>query len=345
MKTKHLVIIYFAFVQLLTPSAFAQSTFAICSKLDFSNISWSNSLKVEHREPFALALNISGSFEGPEGWSNLASNFDGMGFSLGLLNQNLGMGTLQPLFIVMRNRHFSYMKKMFTPDKLAAVLNMLSVWEKTPPPPSFQTNEWLRDQGFSELDEPALVAQELNISENDLLMQTQESSPEVPPEVPAPMNRNQTSVEWAKTTVLDGKAVKVDWATELKTTSASAPYRSIQVAEAEYLHAKALELFNLFRMSQLRSYLFFFDIVVQNGGIPEAVVTKYFNWLKANPKASGTAKLTKILEYRLPYVRKRFRADVRARKMSLIHGRGRVHGHDRNYSQEYCANTNAMMPR
>ena len=69
----------------------------ICSQLNFENVSWSPNLSFAERNALALALNISGSFEGSAGWSNLANNFDGQGMSFGLLNQTLGTGSLQPL--------------------------------------------------------------------------------------------------------------------------------------------------------------------------------------------------------------------------------------------------------
>src|SRR4051794_25917173 len=61
------------------------SELKICSKLDFANLDWPSSMGVAEHDPFALALNISGSFEGNDGWENLTNNFDGQGLSLGLL--------------------------------------------------------------------------------------------------------------------------------------------------------------------------------------------------------------------------------------------------------------------
>jgi hypothetical protein len=73
----------------------------ICSDLDFQGLQWPDTVPVAMRDPFAAGLNISGSFEGPDGWANLTDNFDGQGISMGLLNQNLGQGSLQPMWIEM----------------------------------------------------------------------------------------------------------------------------------------------------------------------------------------------------------------------------------------------------
>src|ERR1700677_1324186 len=75
----------------------------ICSPLDFTNVTWSGQLSPFQEQGLELGLNISGSFEGAAGWANLTNNFDGQGLSMGLLNQNLGQGSLQPLLIEMEN--------------------------------------------------------------------------------------------------------------------------------------------------------------------------------------------------------------------------------------------------
>ncbi|MCJ8277796.1 MAG: hypothetical protein MJK18_13215, partial [Bdellovibrionales bacterium] len=60
----------------------------ICSSLEFKGVTWSPELSQDDRVAFAIALNVSGSFEGHSGWSNLSNNFDGQGVSMGLLNQD-----------------------------------------------------------------------------------------------------------------------------------------------------------------------------------------------------------------------------------------------------------------
>jgi hypothetical protein len=305
---------------------------AICSKLDFSGISWSSTLEVRHREPFQLALNISGSFEGSHGWANLADNFDGMGISLGLLNQNLGMGTLQPMFISMRDDYTHSLDNHFSKENLVSLLEMLHDWQSAPA--NMGVMSYLRESGFSELDDPAMIAQDLGMETADLNM-----------ELSFVVDRNNASVLWAKKNLMDNnKDIKTDWADQFKMASQSSEYRSIQVSEAETLHRGALKYYNYFKMTQLRSYLFFFDIVVQNGGLPDAVLAKYNKWLRANPKSSEGTRLRRILTLRLPYVRRKYRADVQSRKLSIINGKGKVHGKPRNYKTEFCKDVISAMP-
>jgi hypothetical protein len=304
----------------------------ICSKLDFSGINWSTSLPVRHREPFQLALNISGSFEGNHGWSNLADNFDGMGISLGLLNQNLGTGSLQPMFIDMRDNYAGSLGTHFSKENLDSLLDMLKIWQAAPA--SDDLLQFLRDQGYSELDDPEMIAQEIGVDPTELETEMQFVA-----------DRNSASVTWAKKNLMDNnKDLKMDWANQFKMSSDSAEYRSIQVKEAESLHVGAMKYYNHFKMTQLRSYLFFFDIVVQNGGLNDAVLAKYAKWLKVNPKSTENARLRKILALRLPYVRRKYRSDVQSRKLSIINGTGKVHQRARDYKKEFCKDVMSPMP-
>ena len=92
-----------------------------------------------------------------------------------------------------------------------------------------------------------------------------------------------------------------------------------------------------FKLNQLRSYLFFFDVIIQNGGISSTVRSDFEKWAQANRQATEAAQLTKILELRLKTVNAKFVNDVRTRKTSIINGSGTVHGISRNYMKEFCA--------
>jgi hypothetical protein len=130
----------------------------------------------------------------------------------------------------------------------------------------------------------------------------------------------------------------------LTALSGSAGYRSIQIAAALDLHLAALELFKTYGLTQLRGYLFMFDIVVQNGGIPAAAQTNILAQFKSHPTWNETRKLTAILTERLKYVKSAYVADVKARKLSIINGEGTVHGSHRDYGQEYCVVFDQPMP-
>ena len=96
-------------------------------------------------------------------------------------------------------------------------------------------------------------------------------------------------------------------------------------------------------MSELRSYLFFFDIVVQNGGIPLKIIPDIQAELAAHPNWGEIERLQAILEVRLKLVKPEYVKDVRHRKESIIHGTGVVHGARRDYGREYCADLSTIV--
>jgi hypothetical protein len=74
-------------------------------------------------------LALSGAFETstgfPDCFCGLTGDFDGMGLSYGVIQWNIGQGTLQPLFSDMLSAHADIMASIFH-DNLDALQNMLS---------------------------------------------------------------------------------------------------------------------------------------------------------------------------------------------------------------------------
>ncbi|MCB0362856.1 MAG: hypothetical protein KDD35_09040, partial [Bdellovibrionales bacterium] len=103
-----------------------------------------------------------------------------------------------------------------------------------------------------------------------------------------------------------------------------------------YLHERAQAYMVEMSFSELRSYLFFFDIAVQNGGIPSADRQEFSNWEKSHPRAREEERILQLLEIRLRRVRSQYREDVRQRKTTIILNKGVVHGRKRDLPQEYC---------
>jgi len=298
-----------------------------CLKLDFSGLDWPSAIDPRQQEPFSLALNISGSFEGPNGWQNLTNNFDGQGMSYGLLNQNFGQGTLQPLLIQMRNRYFSQMENTVPTTQRNSLLNMLTRWEKHT---NIVNAPELFEYGLSDLDSDEDIKEEIGYDPRELFTIQL-------------LKKNQESVNWAVENLYVGSSFKSNWRTAFRGLAQTPGYRSIQVEAATRLHQSALRLFKMFRLTEVRSYLFFFDIVVQNGGLPESDI-KFLTSKFAGAKMSETQKLNTILERRLIHVKKIYRNDVKARKQSIIRGTGTVHGSRRDYAKEFCANLTVSMP-
>ena len=291
----------------LTPPATAVPE--IDSHLDFSGVAWPAQLTPQDRVAFALALNISGSFEGEDAWSNLTNDFDGQGLSLGLLNQCLGQGSLQPLLLRMRGRHPESFVVIFSSGHLKSLSGMLDRWQG-----AARMESWSGAPArLSLLDEP--------------LASMQSGSP----------SPDDASVAWAKAALYTdgGKTFDPVWKAELIKLAAHPEYVSIQIDAALGYHEKAAGYEARIGVRELRAYLMLFDVVVQNGGLYPDDLDDYAAYVKANPHATDTLKLQKLLALRLRHVRAKYVADVRSRKNALITGAGTVHGSKRNLPAEY----------
>lgn len=287
----------------------------ICSALPLDGITWPQALVLDDRRALALGLNISGSFEGRSGWANLSNNFDGQGFSFGLLNQNLGQGSLQPLFIKMRDRNGAVFKSLFTKSHYSSLLEMLSEYESS----SFVSANFTSNDGrLSELDEPANVQ---NLSSDFVTGYSAISD----------------SVDWAVDTLYsdNGKTFQAVWASELSNLGSHPGYVSLQIEASQKIHSKALDYMKTLKLTELRSYLFLFDVVVQNGGLYSDDLSDYAKYF-GSTSPTETARLNKILELRLRQVKSEYKADVQARKTAIINGSGKVHGSSRNLQKDYC---------
>ena len=288
-------------IEPVRPAGAAEQSFApICSKLNFYNYSWPQNTFSFEIEAFKLALNISSSFEGVHDWRNLANDFDGQGLSMGLLNQTLGTGSLQPMLIKFKNLHGALLQKLFSRVHYNSLLGMLKRWE------GLKSNE----EPISPLDQEA-----------DYYVQAATSD----------------SVKWAQKNLYDKHGDFIpSWKKELENLLSSTEFVNIQIEAAWTLHKKSVYLFNQMGVPELRSYLLMFDFVVQNGNIYMRDWDDYQDFLNKNQTATSTERLETLLDLRLRHVKPQYVGDVRLRKLSIIYGQGRVHGVDREYEKEFC---------
>ncbi|TBR26417.1 hypothetical protein EPO15_00215 [bacterium] len=276
---------------------------SVCSGLDFSGVTWPGSFAYEDKLALSLALNVSGSFEGGDGWGNITDDFDDQGVSLGLLNQNLGQGSLQPLLVKLRDKHPAVLANVFSPAHLTSLLAMLAAWQPPQTPQAPGAN--------NPLDEP---------KPGQILMSPSAAA----------------GVAWARQNLYVGGKFDPVWQAELVTMAKTPEYVSIQIAAATWLHEQALAEEAQIGVKELRAYLMMFDVAVQNGGLHDEDVTDFKAWAKANPNASNLRKLEKVRDLRLRHVRRRFVVDVHSRKSAIIYGKGRVHGEMRDLPAQYC---------
>ncbi|MEM7647402.1 MAG: hypothetical protein AAF203_10865, partial [Pseudomonadota bacterium] len=294
----------------------------ICSSLDFNNVTWPKDYRQTDQVAFSLAMNITGSFEGHAGWTNLSNNFDGQGVSMGILNQNLGQGTLQPLLIQMRENHLDILESVMTKSMLDSLLKMLKDWERArvssfdlqrvAPPEVERRLVDLSDEG--DIDKHYAFA---GIS----------------------LRSNSKSVRWARKTLYTdskGRKFKESWRKALKALAGDPAYVSLQIAAARYIHDRTHSYRERLGWTQLRSYLFLFDIVVQNGSLRDKHFEKFDDWMTEQARATEEEQMLEMLEIRVVDSNPKWQKDVRLRKTAVIKGVGYVHGEDRNLPIEYC---------
>lgn len=304
------------------------------SSLSFKDVRWPTDLSAIERSAMGLALNLSGSFEGHEGWQNISNNFDDMGLSLGLLNQNLGSGSLQPLLVEIARSSPATLSRHLEKARLQSLLQMLADWQRA-------TGPTLEKLSFSS-------TQELPLSPLD----TEWLSPGSPSGLPtmkamASTSANGHSVQWAIQSLHVGSQLESRWQSELQSLASDPAYVTLQVGAARKIHDKTFRYLTHFSWKSLRAYLFLFDIVVQNGGLYDDDLTEFENWsqtqgMSANPEGEKKQML-KVLELRLRHVRSQFKNDVALRKKSIIYGQGIVHGANRNYAEEYDASLDLII--
>lgn len=75
---------------------------------------------------------ITGSFEGSGGFANLTGNFDGEGISFGILQWNLGQGTLQPLLKEMQKNGPQIFRQYCSVNGVDYSKSILSVMDMKP---------------------------------------------------------------------------------------------------------------------------------------------------------------------------------------------------------------------
>lgn len=289
-----------------------------CGPLSFADVTWSSKLTPWNRRSLAIALNLSGSFEGNDGWKNLTNNFDGQGMSAGLLNQTLGMGTLEPLLAQLARSNAPTYSLTMTASHASSILGMIDNWVNASGwQPSTVTTMAIQDVTSSKLD--------IDGQENPISIES--------------ASANAAAVSWAVNTLYQSSGSFVaSWKTDLQKMLSHPTYISLQIEAAHAIHDKAMGYVDRVHMNDLRTYLLMFDICVQNGGINDAEFSSWQTAIKniSDPKA----QLKKLVDIRLNRVISQYREDVRSRKYAIIDGTGPVHGQSRNFPKEYCFSSN-----
>ncbi len=306
-----------------------------CSKLDLTGITWPAQLDPTGQSYLGLALNITGSFEGRKGWANLSNNFDGMGFSIGLLQQNLGMGSLQPILddmVALSGKGVSF---VLDPSSFLSIQAMVAQWndDRAQTKGSGLSTLSLSDPFFP--DDAMISPSDIN---STFLTQSFEKANSLQFSQSTLSSANQNSVAWALKTVYSdaGTTFKPSWADHLIRMAQSKAFVGLQLKYAMKIYSQAFQYFKAFQLTTLSSYLLMFDFVVQNGGFKKSLLVEYTAHLRDKPKMTDQEKALLILQLRIKDVLPRWQNDVSDRKKAIIFSEGQVHGAKRNLKIEYC---------
>lgn len=320
------------------PPVIVSPTPIFCSELDIVGVTWPEELDERGQAHLGLALNITGSFEGRSGWANLSDNFDGMGFSIGLLQQNLGMGSLQPMLV-----------EVFSMETRGVAFGIETAFSKSL---RSMLTQWNSDRAIkaAQFNGDLFFSDEANISPLDNDAPVSDDMYDIKALADTGENKgvslaNKNSVSWALKNVYtdSGKTFKSDWDKNLTRMAQSKAYIGLQLKYAMKIYSNAFQYFQAFNLRTLSHFLLMFDFVVQNGGFKQKVLDEYKATLKRNPKMSDQEKALLILQIRIKDVIPRWQNDVMARKKAIIYSEGTVHGAKRNLAKEYCYAPNALV--
>lgn len=318
------------------------SSINFCSRLELASVKWPSTLSKIEIDSYALALNITGSYEGRQDWKNITNNFDDQGISLGIFQQNLGQGSLQPLLIEVAQEHEYIYRQFFARYQMESIFDMLEDWDADSGLGLASVQSKLSRDVASYSEEEIYNSitnfySPLDIEDNENI------NPNIVREgifAKASNSKNQRSVDWAMSNLYEsnGKTFKSDWKRGFQGLAGDPRYVTKQVKAGHRIHKKAMSFMNVYNAKELKSYLFFFDIVVQNGGIRESTRQKYLAEVNKTPTMSENDRMKVLIKHRVLRSREQYRADVLSRKLTILNGQGKVHKRNRDLRAEFCTN-------
>jgi len=228
-------------------------------------------------------LEMTGFFETskrpPDCYSTLAGNFDGQGLSMGVLQWNIGQGTLQPLFRRMLYHHEG------------------------------ETRAILGDDGYRQLRDVLLL-------------------------------KSKGQKQWAGRLELKKGSY---WGDRLRALGATPAFQQIQVHFAGKRFEWALRRARELGYQTERAVALLFDIRVQNGSVGKRVTAEVKSAQGESEFEKGSrewevASLMLLANRRAEVAHPRWVEDVRARKLTIARGKGKVHGHDVDLARDFGIN-------
>jgi hypothetical protein len=129
------------------------------------------------------------------------------------------------------------------------------------------------------------------------------------------------------------------WRGMFLTLGHTAECQQAQIEAASRYVDEAARLCARFQVSSSRALALMFDIAVQNGTIPDAVASLIDRDTErltgTDPLAVEVERLRIVANRRADTAKPRWVEDVRARKLCIANGEGRVHGNDYHLEEQY----------
>jgi hypothetical protein len=151
----------------------------------------------------------------------------------------------------------------------------------------------------------------------------------------------QAQLDWARS-IQDshGHAVFEPWKGLFLTLGRTPEFQAVQIVHAGRVYRDAVGLCRRFGIHTERALALMFDICVQNGTIDAAVEARIradFAAIPANthPLDAELARLRSIANRRAEASNPRFIEDVRARKLTIANGAGKVHNISYNLAEQF----------
>lgn len=260
------------------------------------------------------ALRITSTFETgrPLGFGGLTGNFDGMGLSFGLLQWNIGSGSLQPLLWEFAQRHSQRFDTVFSAH--ASQLRQIL-------------------QQFRRLNKTKDKSERTRIMAEQMRFAISINHPNCHP-------KQKSSRKFCK--------LMEPWATYFRKLEADSAFGQIQLRQVRNRMNVAAKYARQFGLRSERGLALMFDIVTQSGGAwltCSKTVCKKRAALIEQGRATLQQRLGRSLTERemltiianvvadtsLP----EWREKVRVRKMTIVNGHGKVHGRQFDLARDF----------
>lgn len=228
-------------------------------------------------------LALTGAFETnapiPDCFAGLSGDFDGQGISFGVLQWNLGQGSLQPLLDEMNRKHAPLLRALFH-DRYPLLISLLTSGRE-------EQLSWARS-----IQDPV------------------------------------------RHTVFE------PWRGLFKSLGRIWEFQEIEVRHAGKLFQSAQKLSKQYHLASERAVALMFDILVQNGSISSIVRAQILRDYEQidpglDPAGAEVARMTIVANRRAEAANPRWIEDVRARKLCIARGGGKVHGTEIDLESQY----------